>query len=239
MAKRELLIVKNVSREGAGLIESILQERQISYAIADLEAGDALPSPQGFAAIMVLGGPDSANDDTPKMRRELSVVGEALLNGVPIMGICLGLQVLVKAAGGEVFKSPRKEVGLHTPEGERYLVELTPEGKKDPLLNGLEPALQVFQLHGETVRLTDSMVLLGAGNDCRNQIVRVQPRAYGVQCHCELTDDLLQDWLREDGDLRVLDGAAVMRDFLKIRDEYIKVGRRLFENFFRIAGLMI
>src|SRR3990172_6768384 len=106
-----VLIAKNIDREGPGLLEEILKERSIAYETIDLDDGQLFPSPKKFAALVVLGGPDSANDSTEKMANELKRIKEALDAGVPYLGICLGMQALVKAAGGKVCKSNLKEVG--------------------------------------------------------------------------------------------------------------------------------
>ena len=115
-----------------------------------------------------------------------------------IWGICLGLQTLVKAAGGRIIKSPVRETGFLDPEGSHFTTELTAAGKQDPLFEGLDHSFKVFHLHGETVELTDSITLLSTGKFCRNQIVRVGKNAYGIQCHFELTPEMLETWMNED-----------------------------------------
>src|SRR3954468_16146854 len=97
-----VLIVKNVTREGPGLLTGLLDHHEIGYDVVDLNRGDALPDPTSYAALVVLGGPDSANDQTAKMATELPAVKKAVEAGMPYLGICLGLQVLVRAMGGKV-----------------------------------------------------------------------------------------------------------------------------------------
>src|SRR5437868_5153250 len=101
----ELLIVKNVSHEGPGLLDGIISEAGIAATVIDLDRGEAFPDPTPYKALIVLGGPDSANDDTPKMTHELSQIKVALEAQIPYLGICLGMQTLVKAAGGQVVKA--------------------------------------------------------------------------------------------------------------------------------------
>lgn len=233
---KPILIIKNVTAEGAGMLEEILKIRQIAYEIIDLEKVQPFPSPENYSAVIVCGGPDSANDDTPKMQQELSRIQEILALKIPYLGICLGLQTLVKAAGGKVLKSPVKEVGFRDPENSNFSIELTPEGQTDPLFAGLNKVFKVFQLHGETVELTPTMTLLGTGKFCPNQIVRISPGQYGFQCHFELTESMFELWLQEDPDLKLLDPVQVRADYEAIKEEYEKVGRRLFENFLEIIG---
>ena len=94
----DVLIVKNISREGPGILQNILDTEKISYDLIDLDKGQSFPSPAGYKAVVVLGGPDSANDMTPKMTAELARIVEVIDAGIPYMGICLGLQTLVKMA---------------------------------------------------------------------------------------------------------------------------------------------
>lgn len=96
----DLLIVKNITREAPGLLARVLDEHNISYDVVDLDKGEPFPSPLTYKALVVLGGPDSANDATDKMQQELDQVRAAFTAGLPYLGICLGLQVGVKAAGG-------------------------------------------------------------------------------------------------------------------------------------------
>lgn len=236
--KKEILIVKNITREGPGLLEAELKESGIGYTVVDLNQGQSFPSVENYGAVVVLGGPDSANDENEKMENELARIREVIANNIPYLGICLGLQTLVKAAGGRVVKSPTKEIGFIDPEGGNFKVELTEEGKRDPLFGGLDHAFEVFHLHGETVELTSEMVLLAAGKFCRNQIVKVGASAYGIQCHFELTPEMFETWINEDSDLLQLDKQQLQANFEAIKDEYTRVGRQLFRNFLTIAGLL-
>jgi GMP synthase (glutamine-hydrolysing) len=234
--KNELLIIKNISREGPGLLETILKERGIGYTIADLNQNRTFPHVENFRAVVVLGGPDSANDENAKMKTELAYTRAVIAAGLPYLGICLGLHTLVKAAGGKVEKSPVKEVGFIHPEDGNYTVELTDEGKQDPLFRGLGYTYNVFHLHGETVELIDDMALLATGKFCRNQIVRIGSNAYGIQCHFELTPEMFETWIGEDPDLLQLDKGQLRANYTAIRSEYTNVGRQLFTNFLEIAG---
>lgn len=113
----DLLVVQNSTREGPGLLESILHEEQITYDLVDLDQGEVFPLVQPYKGVVVLGGPDSANDETPKMLAERGKVEEVLRRQIPYLGICLGLQVMVKAASGQVMKSPVQEVAKQSIAG--------------------------------------------------------------------------------------------------------------------------
>jgi GMP synthase-like glutamine amidotransferase len=241
-AANKVLIVQNITREGPGLLARLLQEVAVDYEIVDLDKGDAFPDPTNYGALVVLGGPDSANDKTAKMATELERVKAALDMGVPFLGICLGLQVAVKVAGGKVVTGV-KEVGLSNPDGNPYSVSLTDlaltaQGKKDPLFVGLRNDFRVFQLHGETVKMTKNMQLLATGADCRNQIVKIRRNAYGIQSNFELTPGMLAEWLKVDPDLSPLGEQKVMAEFEAIEEVYTITGLSLLRNFLHIAGLI-
>lgn len=236
--EKEILIVKNITREGPGIIELILKETGIRYTIADLSSATLTPSVNNYQCIIVLGGPDSANDTTRKMKDELALITEAIKAEIPYLGICLGIQTLVKAAGGQVVKSPVKEVGFRDPNGDFFKVCLTEAGRKDPLFNGLSDSLNVFQLHGETVVLTHKIKLLATGKFCINQIVIIGRNAYGIQCHFELTPDMFEEWINEDADLILLNKEKLRIDFESVKEEYFQTGKQLIHNFLKIAGII-
>jgi len=125
-----------------------------------------------------------------------------------------------------------------SPITKSFEVELTDEGKKDSLLLGLKAKLPVFQLHGETVKLTPEMKLLGIGKHCRHQIVRVGKTAYGIQCHFELTRAMMLLWQEKDRDLSRIPKKTLLHQFMAIEKVYIRDGLRLIENFFEIAGIL-
>lgn len=234
----QVLIVQNITREHAGALHDVLEELGVGYDVANLDAGDAFPDPSPYKALVVLGGPDSANDQTEKMQNELAQIRKALDSGIPYLGVCLGLQTAVKAAGGKVVRAAQKEIGLHGPDGEQFTVALTDEGRADPLFKGLESPLSVFHLHGETVELTPQMTLLATGRHCRNQIVRIADKAYGIQSHFELTPEMLRTWAAEDPDLQPIGEEVLTRQFAGIQAEYARTGQILLSNFLRIAGLI-
>ncbi len=233
---KKILIIRNESSEGGGLLYEVLREMNISADEIDLAAGMPFPSPLDYGALIVLGGPDSANDTTEKMTTEIIRIQEALKAGIPYLGICLGLQTLVKAAGGKVVKSPVKETGFRGPDDELFRIELTEAGKNDPLFEKLGDNFPVFQLHGETVEPTDSMTLLGTGKLCRNQIVKVADKSYGIQCHFELTREMFVKWMDEVEDLKAIDQEKCVEDFCSFFEEYMFTGKQLFRNFLKIAG---
>lgn len=236
--KNRLLIVQNIGHEGPGLLDELLIEHRIASDRIDLSSGASLPDPCHYAGMLVLGGPQSANDTSNQIQHELAVIARALDAGIPYLGICLGLQLLVRAAGGKIVRCKRKEIGFREPDGEPFMVHLTPEGRQDILFNGMPEQLRVFQLHGETVVTGPDMTLLATGRGCTNQVVRVGKSAWGIQCHFELTPDMFNNWIELDADLVKMDRRALLDDFNSFPEDYRLTGRSLLLNFLVFTGLI-
>lgn len=230
--------VKNMTHEGAGLFSAFAEREKIPFGIVDLHEGAEFPEVSRGSAVVVLGGPNSANDRTARVLDELDALRGCMKQNIPVLGICLGLQLLVKAAGGDVYRNPVKEVGFRDPSGQMFEIEKTEAGSNDPLLEGLPDRVKVFQLHGETVHLTGAMTCLALGRTCANQVVKVSDRAYGIQGHVELSKQMFEDWLEADEDLRAMDCVKLRNDFSVCRQELERSSETIFKNFLKIAGIL-
>lgn len=237
MAEKQVLIIQNIPREGPGIIQQVLDKNSIKSQIVDLSQNHPIPPLEDFKSVVVMGGPDSANDDTPKMKSELGVVRQCLAQEKPYLGICLGMQDLVKAAGGQVVPNTFREIGFKAPSGKTYKVTLTENGKIDPLFAKMAQEFPVFHLHGETVIPSASVNLLAEGNLVKNQIVKVGPNAYGIQGHLELTDEMLETWLNQDPWLQEQNAQQIREQFKLMKTEYTQTAWTLITNFLEIAGL--
>ena len=234
----QLLIIKNITLEGPGLLEPLLHAYGISADVVDLSQGETFPDPHNYQAVVVLGGPQSANDVTPAMKHQLQQITRIVQSGTPYLGVCLGMQLLVKAAGGRVLPCLQKEIGFFDADGDPYDMVLTNTGKNDPLFAGLDDTIRVFQLHGETVELSPSGTeLLATGIQCRHQAVKVGANAYGLQCHFELTRSMFAEWLTIDHDLKQMDSKQFLADFEAFSEAYSATGNQLLNNFLTIARL--
>jgi GMP synthase-like glutamine amidotransferase len=195
----EVLAFRHVPFEHLGLIADSLSSRGIACRYADLADGD----PGGLdlhkaAALIVMGGPMSANDDLPYLRRELDLIAEAVSLGKPVLGVCLGSQLIAKALGARVYANAVREIGW-------YPVEWTATAAGDLLYRGLTTPETVFHWHGETFDLPPGAELLASSAACRHQAYRVHPNIYGLQFHLEVTPEMIAEWLDQDalcGDLR-------------------------------------
>jgi len=229
-----ILIIKNNVHEGPGLIEEVLLEQSLPYEIKDLDEGDEFPEPSDCSAVIVLGGPDSANDNNPKMIQEIKRVQQVLEQQIPYLGICLGMQVLCKASGGIVKPSPYKEISFFHENHDSYTITRLND---DPIFTGLPNPFRVFQLHGETVELPPHAKLLGKGNFIEPQVIKIGSNAYGFQCHFELSKAIIEECLECDEDLKTRDANKLREQWKEFEPQYFKKGKIITENFLRIAGI--
>lgn len=236
MRKRTLLI-KNISHEDPGIISLILDEYNLRYDIIDLSKKIEFPDINNYNLIIIMGGPDSVNDFSDKIIKEKDFIKLALQKEIPIFGICLGIQFLADAYGAEVYKIPVEEIGFkHNKIW--YSIKLTEEGLKDPVFEEVNDNFIVFQLHGETFKLAEKMTLLGTGQYCRNQIIKVGDYNYGVQFHFELTEDLLKNWLEIAPELVNKNSEKILTDFEIVKNEFLKRGRKIFTNYLKMIKII-
>ncbi|HSW51248.1 MAG TPA: gamma-glutamyl-gamma-aminobutyrate hydrolase family protein [Bryobacteraceae bacterium] len=197
-----VLAFRHVRFEHLGLIAPALESRGISFEYVDLSHDpEAAIGEEPAGGFIFMGGPMSANDDLPCIRREIRLIERVSAGGKPVLGICLGAQLLAKALGARVYRNPVKEIGW-------YPVQWSHAAAVDPLLAGLSGEDTVFHWHGETFDLPPGAELLASSERCRNQAFRWGSSAYGFQFHLEVTPEMIADWVNQDlnsGDVRELE----------------------------------
>jgi GMP synthase (glutamine-hydrolysing) len=164
-------------------------------------------SPGAYAGLIVMGGPMSANDtaEHPFVLELMDLIRAFDGLGRPVLGVCLGAQIIAKAYGGEVYRMGPLESGF-------YQLELTPAGREDPVMAALGAPLTVFQNHYEAVRAIPQAVTLATGGACDVQAFRVGRAVYGVQFHPEVTIDIVRDWIRVFGGTFCRDEPRLLTD---------------------------
>jgi len=236
MAKRKCLVVQNVTRERPGLTFDVIGEMGFECDRVDFAKEECIPPLDEYDAMIMLGGQDSAtNDQNAKIKKGVWILREWLKTEKPFLGICLGMQVLVKAAGGDVVKSSVKEVGFRDHEGHFHEVHLTSDGIKDPIFSGFDPIIEIFHMHEDTVVLGEGMTSLAHGKHVTHQAVKVGKFAYGVQGHFELTKDIFDVWRGEFETLSNMDQDGLVRDFFELEERHTMNGTMLFKNFLSLV----
>lgn len=189
---KPVLVLQHLSGDGPAYLARWLSARGLPFEVVDDEAGDVAPtSLRGHSALAVLGGEMSANDALPGLRRAEALFREAVRDGVPTIGHCLGAQLMARALGARVALSPAPEIGwqplqvLDLPEAVDWL--------------GAPGPRTVFQWHVEAFELPQGALRLAASAACPNQAFALGPHL-ALQFHVEVDADKLQRWSLESGD---------------------------------------
>lgn len=219
-----VLVVMHVESEGPGVFGELLRATGAKVQVARLHLGEALPAVEQLDAVFSMGGPMNVYEEEryPFLRDETRFLQAAAERDLPVLGICLGAQMIAKAAGAPVAKNPVEEVGWST-------VDLTDEGLADPLFRGLPGVLPVFQWHGDTFAIPEGGTLLASGTDCHNQAFRFR-RSYGLQFHLEADRTLLAQWFAG-----TTAESGILRRYDKLAPAIGRFVRVLFANFLEIA----
>jgi GMP synthase (glutamine-hydrolysing) len=222
---RKILVIKHVEQEGPGQIETFFERDGWDLETVELALGERLPDALDlYGAAIVLGGPMNVYevDKYPFLEDEENFIRKALIEELPLLGICLGGQLLAKTCGARVRKASEKEVGWYT-------VNVTKEGLGDSLFRGLPRRLRVFQWHEDTFGIPAEGTLLARGKTCRNQAFKVGRSAYGLQFHFEVTDSMIAEWMK--GEERNVDTGRILRDTEALKDEFEAGTSILLSNF--------
>jgi GMP synthase-like glutamine amidotransferase len=185
------LVLQHLDIEPPALIADTLLAAGHTLTTVHLNQGGKLPESTGHIdGAIIMGGPQSANDmQTSYIREELIWLEKALDNGLPMLGICLGAQMMAKAAGAKIFASPVRELGWCP-------VYQTSASEFDPLFALMQDGLTVFQWHGETFSIQDNMTLTVTHPDVPAQAFRLGRGQYGLQFHVEVKEHIIEDWIK-------------------------------------------
>ena len=179
----DVLIVQNARIEGPGLLGRLLREDGFGVDVIHAKRQGI---PRGrYAMGVILGAPESANDDLPYLGEEMDLIRRFAREGTPLLGVCLGSQLVAKAFGARVYRGPRSEIG--------FFDDLHVAGS-DPLLSGFGDPFTVFHWHGDTFDLPEGAVRLARSGLYANQAFRIGTTV-GLQFHLEVDRDMIRLWL--------------------------------------------
>ena len=182
-----MAIFRTARSEGPAYFASYLERRSIAWQLVALDEGAPVPGdPRNFSGLAFMGGAMSVNDDLPWIAPVLGLIREAVRTDLPVLGHCLGGQLLSKALGGAVRASPYKEIGW----GE---VRTCDNGVARAWLGELQ-AFDAFQWHGETFSIPPGATRVLENAHCANQAFAIG-RHFGMQCHVEMTEELIRTWV--------------------------------------------
>jgi GMP synthase-like glutamine amidotransferase len=186
---KPVLIIQQVLLDTPDYFIDFLTEKKIPYEIRCMHTGELPPdSIASYSGYCMLGGPMSVNDEQnyPFLRQEKALVREAIELGIPVIGHCLGGQLMSTALGGTVTLAPRPEIGWST-------IQVADESDAQTWFGG-HSELEFFQWHNETFSLPYNARLIASNAHCRNQAFVIDDKHIGMQFHCEVNADKVRHW---------------------------------------------
>ena len=226
------MVLKHVAAEPLGLLDPMIRARghRIRYVNFHRQP-DARPSLDRYQALVVLGGPMNVDetDKHPHLRTECGLIEQALDRRIPVLGICLGAQLLAHVLGARVAPARRPEIGWY-----RVRPRL-PATQADPVLHPLDDAHPVFQWHGQGFDIPAGAKHLAESDDCPGQAMSYQDTAWGFQFHLELDEGLIRRWMNSPSYLAELHASGLGHTPEKIladTQQFLPPTRRLAERVF-------
>lgn len=214
---KPVAIFRHSPTEGPGYFATYLDAHALPWRLIKLDEGEAVPAtPDAHAGLCFMGGPMSVNDDLPWIAPVLSLIRAAVANDVPVIGHCLGGQLMSKALGGVVSRNPVKEIGWGAVRMEAASETTRWFGDAAEFLS--------FHWHGETFTIPAGAVRLASSAWCLNQAFALGPHL-AMQCHVEMTPELIRSWCRDwEKELVSRAGASVQtpQQMLEQVDERVK-----------------
>lgn len=190
---RPILILQHHAAETAGVFADMLRERAWPTVVVRPDLGEPVPAdPRRFTALIVMGGPMGVYeaDRYPWLDTEDALLKAAIAADHPTLGICLGSQVIAKAAGARVAPGPEKEIGW-------YPITRTDDGRRDPLFSGLPDTFDVLEWHGDVFDLPPGAAGLARSSRYPHQALRIGRRVYGLLFHLEATAAMVRTMVEE------------------------------------------
>jgi GMP synthase (glutamine-hydrolysing) len=232
------LVFRHAQAEGIGLLGNALRDRGIHHRALDIARGEPVPRDlKGVGGLIILGGPMGAYEQEkyPYLAAECALIEKAIAAGRPVLGICLGAQLIAQALGARVFKGERPEVGWAP-------ITLSQDGKDDPLFVGGDETLTVFHFHGDTYELPLDAANLATSALYEQQAFRWGDVVYGFQFHLEFTESIIARLAQEAESQRAMveagaDVKAIVADTPGCIRDLTDTAQRVFENYFTQCGL--
>ncbi len=233
---RRLLVFQHVPYEILGNLDPLLRDAgfRIRYVNFGREP-EARPDITRYHGLIVLGGPMNCDecDRYPHLATEVELIRQTIEAGKPVLGICLGAQLIARALGARVAPNDKKEIGW-------YELNPTEAGHADPLFAPLAASQMIFQWHGDTFQIPRDAVHLATSPDCRNQAFRYGDNVYGLQFHLEVDEPMILRWLHTPSMAREAEAlggpgntdriAAQTKDHI---EHSVSLGNRVFGEFIR------
>jgi GMP synthase (glutamine-hydrolysing) len=187
----KILVCKHAPQEGLGCLEELYPKLGIEYEYQELYHDLEPRSLTDYQGLVVMGGPMNVDQiqEYPFLKLDYSYIEKALILGLPMLGFCLGAQLLAKVLGAKVYKNPQPELGW-------YDLEMI-AGADQGIFKGFPDHCKVFQWHGDTFELPQGAQLLASTANCKNQAFSWEENVYSLQFHLEVTATMIDEWLQD------------------------------------------
>ena len=179
----DVLLVQNTRIEGSGYLGELLQKD--GFEITSVNAKHEKIPDKNFSLVVILGAPESANDDLDYLKAEQLLIKNSVEKNIPVLGICLGSQLIAKTFGAKVYSGPKKEIGFY------HDLKISNESS---FFSGFKNPFTVFHWHGDTFDLPEGSIQLASSEHYSNQAFQYKS-AVGLQFHLEVNEEMVNLWL--------------------------------------------
>ena len=217
----DVLVVQNTRIESSGYLGELLSRD--GFDITSINAKHEIIPNKKFSLVVILGAPESANDDFPYLIEEQELIKNSVNNDIPVLGICLGSQLIAKTFGAKVYKGPTKEIGFY------HDLMFSNDSK---LFGGFKNPFTVFHWHGDTFDLPTGATRLALSENYPNQAFQYKS-AIGLQFHLEVNEQMVNLWLDKTEEklqqIKYIDPQKIRSNI----DENISIVKSNMENFYK------
>ncbi len=237
---KRITVIQHESYEVLGTLDPLLRKKGLRIRYVNFERNpDLQPSIEKYDGLILLGGYMGVYEAEKytHLKVEMAMIEQALKRKIPVLGICLGAQILAHVLGAPVRKHIHREMGW-------YDLHLTEEGVKDPVLEHFQKTEKVFQSHGDTFDIPKTAVQLASSELCDGQAFRYEDNVYGLQFHLEVDRTIIEHWLEQPENQEIFrnsGGKFVPATMQEETEKYISKSMSLsseaFSKFLTIAGV--
>jgi GMP synthase-like glutamine amidotransferase len=230
MIERYALVLQHAAPEGPGLIGQALAAKEIGAKIVRVDHGQPVPeSMDGHAGLIVMGGPQSVYDGAPHLEAEKRLILDAIAKRRPVLGVCLGAQLLASALGAKVAPGPRKEIGWKP-------VKVREEARDDALFHDAGPRFTPLHWHGDVFELPKDATPLASSDLTEHQAFR-KGKAWGLLFHVEVTRAMVEEFVnlfKAEWAAAGTTGEAILLDTARHLGAAADVGAKFFRRWVRL-----
>jgi GMP synthase (glutamine-hydrolysing) len=179
----DVLVVQNTRIESSGYLGELLSRD--GFDITSINAKHEIIPNKKFSLVVILGAPESANDNFPYLIEEQELIKNSVNDDIPVLGICLGSQLIAKTFGAKIYSGPKKEIGFYND------LKISSDST---FFSGFQNPFTVFHWHGDTFDLPQGALRLASSEHYPNQAFQYKS-AIGLQFHLEVNEEMVNLWL--------------------------------------------